>query len=65
MAKDLHLAVEEAAARGLALPLTRQAEACFSAAVAAGRGEQDAAAVVEIDAGTAPPLAAAAQPDDR
>jgi 3-hydroxyisobutyrate dehydrogenase-like beta-hydroxyacid dehydrogenase len=48
MRKDLHLAQEEAAARGVRLPLVERAESRFASVVSAGRGDEDAAVVVEV-----------------
>src|SRR5262249_17797157 len=48
MEKDLRLALAEAAAHGISLPVTAQAAAQFAATVAAGGGDQDAAAVAEL-----------------
>ena len=48
MAKDLGLVLEEAAAAGLELPVTRRAADRFGAAVAAGLGDDDAAVVVDV-----------------
>ncbi|MEU5265881.1 NAD(P)-dependent oxidoreductase [Amycolatopsis sp. NPDC021455] len=48
MAKDMDLAVREAAAGDLALPMTSGAAARFAEAVAAGRGDDDAAVVAEL-----------------
>jgi 3-hydroxyisobutyrate dehydrogenase-like beta-hydroxyacid dehydrogenase len=48
MRKDLELALDEAAAHRVELPLVELAAGRFADAVAAGRGDQDAAAVVEV-----------------
>lgn len=47
MEKDLRLAVGEAAALGLGLPVVEQAREEFAATVAAGDGDKDAAVIVE------------------
>ncbi|WP_283133444.1 NAD(P)-dependent oxidoreductase [Rhizohabitans arisaemae] len=52
MAKDLGLAVADAELGGLSLPLTERAARRFGDAVAAGRGDKDAAVVVEIPPGS-------------
>lgn len=57
MHKDLRLAREEAAARGVELPVTGCALDRFALLVAAGHGDRDAAAVAELrscGAGTVP-----------
>ncbi|MDG4820774.1 NAD(P)-dependent oxidoreductase [Asanoa sp. WMMD1127] len=51
MAKDMRLAVGDAQAQGVSLPMTRQAALRFDAAVSAGSGDSDAAVVVEIPTG--------------
>lgn len=48
MHKDLELALEQAAAHRLALPLCREAAGRFAAAITAGRADEDAAAVAEV-----------------
>ena len=48
MHKDLELALEQAAAFQLSLPLGAQAASRFGAAIRAGRGDEDAAVVAEI-----------------
>jgi 3-hydroxyisobutyrate dehydrogenase-like beta-hydroxyacid dehydrogenase len=48
MHKDLLLAQTEAASFGFALPVTERAGARFEAAVLAGRGDEDAAVVVDL-----------------
>ncbi|MFV2107194.1 NAD(P)-dependent oxidoreductase [Micromonospora sp. LOL_015] len=55
MLKDLQLIAEEAAARGVAVPLTATAAERFADAVRAGRGDDDAAVVVEVSASAYPP----------
>jgi 3-hydroxyisobutyrate dehydrogenase-like beta-hydroxyacid dehydrogenase/SAM-dependent methyltransferase len=51
MAKDLQLALQEAGAGGLDLPLTGRAAQRYAQVIAAGRGDKDAAVVVERLAG--------------
>lgn len=48
MRKDLLLAREQAAAYGVSLPLVEQAADRFASVVSAGRGDEDAAVVVEV-----------------
>jgi 3-hydroxyisobutyrate dehydrogenase-like beta-hydroxyacid dehydrogenase len=48
MAKDMQLALGDAAGQGVTLPMTQCAADRFAAAVAAGDGDRDAAVVVEI-----------------
>lgn len=48
MHKDLDLAMEQAAAYQLSLPLVRQATERFAAVIDAGRGDEDAAVVIEV-----------------
>ncbi|GHF65461.1 3-hydroxyisobutyrate dehydrogenase [Streptomyces mashuensis] len=48
MHKDLALALEQAEAHRLALPLCREAAGRYAAAVAAGRADEDAAVVAEL-----------------
>lgn len=55
MVKDLRLIAEEAAARGVSLPLTAAAARRFVDTAAAGRADDDAAAVVEVPAPYAGP----------
>ncbi|GHH72118.1 3-hydroxyisobutyrate dehydrogenase [Streptosporangium violaceochromogenes] len=59
MEKDLRLAVNDAAARGIPLPLTESAGDLMADAVAAGLGDQDAAVIGELSerrlGGTAQP----------
>jgi 3-hydroxyisobutyrate dehydrogenase-like beta-hydroxyacid dehydrogenase len=48
MHKDLDLALEQAAAYQLSVPLVEQAAKRFEAVIDAGRGDEDAAVVVEV-----------------
>jgi 3-hydroxyisobutyrate dehydrogenase len=48
MAKDLRLAVSDAAERGLPLPVTARAAERMDDVMAAGRGDEDAAVIAEI-----------------
>ncbi|MFC5723489.1 NAD(P)-dependent oxidoreductase [Streptomyces gamaensis] len=48
MRKDLELALEQAEAHGLPLPLCRQAAERYATAVAAGRADDDAAVVADV-----------------
>lgn len=48
MEKDLRLAVDDAVARGIPLPLTESAGGLMADAVAAGLGDQDAAVIGEL-----------------
>jgi 3-hydroxyisobutyrate dehydrogenase-like beta-hydroxyacid dehydrogenase len=57
MQKDLTLAREEAAAHGVRLPLVETSASRFGEAIAAGRGDDDAAVVAELVAKTDPPSA--------
>lgn len=50
MKKDLQLVLEEAEAGGFVLPVVQQTAQRFDAAILAGRGEEDAAVVAELDA---------------
>ena len=53
MAKDLRLALKEAASAGVSLPVTASAAAEFDRVVTAGGGDADAAVIVEhvVEAG--------------
>jgi 3-hydroxyisobutyrate dehydrogenase len=55
MHKDLSLALREAQSHGAVLPMVERAVDRFSAVLAAGRGDDDAAVVVDVEAA---PLAA-------
>lgn len=48
MHKDLELALDQAAAYQMELPLGHEAVTRFGSALAAGHGDDDAAAVVEV-----------------
>lgn len=52
MHKDLQLAQEEAAARGVRLPVVEQSIERFAEAISAGRGDEDAAVLAEIEPGS-------------
>lgn len=54
MRKDLGLAVDEAAAQGVVLPLVELSAARFADVEAAGRGDDDAAALVEVPVASQP-----------
>lgn len=54
MRKDLDLALDEAAAHGVVLPLVALSAARFADIVVAGRGDDDAAAVVEVPVAPGP-----------
>lgn len=54
MDKDLRLVLDDAIAHGVGLPVTASARSRFAAQVAAGSGDQDAAAVVEHAAPPSP-----------